>query len=184
MKPTHTILPLLAILLAAGCGQPSESSESSAPAKAPEMTAAIPEAFLSVLSQEVRATEAMSIVAIKQTAKEGDTITVEGKIMGTLHPFIDQRAVVMIGDESTITSCDLMASDRCKTPWDACCDSQDVLTAGMAMVQIVDADGTVIPQGLKGVKGMKELSHLRVTGTVVTAGNGALVINATGIQIK
>ena len=176
MKCNQALLIPLALVLLAGCSKQTSTSSPAEPSTAGS-------ALDKVVGQEVAQTEDMSIVSVKPNAKEGDTITVEGKVMGTLHPFVDHRAVVMIGDESTITSCDLMDDDHCQTPWDACCDAPELRTAGMITVQVVDANGKVVAQGLKGVAGLKELSRVRVRGTVATIGGGALVLNASAIQL-
>ena len=104
--------------------------------------------------------------------------------MGTETPFVDNRALFVVGDEGTLTSCDLRTGDQCRTPWDVCCEPADAIRAGTATIQIVDADGNVLKQSIRGVGGLKELSRVRVEGVVAPQSTeDALIINATGIQI-
>ncbi len=127
---------------------------------------------------------AAEIAAVRKTAKKGDTVTIQGKVMGRKDPFVNGRAMMMLGDPNKITSCDLNHDDGCPTPWDVCCDDPDVIKASTLTVQVLDTDGNLIKEGIKGLAGIKELSQLVVTGTVAdgsTADN--MLINATGIYI-
>ena len=128
---------------------------------------------------------AKSITEVRTAIEVGKQVTLAGKVMGRKDPFIDGRALLMLGDPAKITSCDLMPGDSCVTPWDVCCDDNDVIKASTATIQVVDADGKLIKQGLKGVNGIKELSQLVITGTIAEGSNADnLLINATAIFVK
>ena len=117
-------------------------------------------------------------------AKPGDEIVIHGLIMGRGKVFVDGRASFLLGDREKLTPCNVMPGDECETPWDACCDSKEAKREGIASIQIVDAEGKVLSGGLKGVKGLKELSAVTVSGTVdqsSTAEN--LVVNAKVIHV-
>lgn len=105
--------------------------------------------------------------------------------MGRKDPFVAGRAMLVLGDPAKLTSCDIKDCSECPTPWDVCCDDPDDIKNFTATVQVLDADGKLIKQGLKGNHGIKELSQLIVTGTVAEGSNADnLLINATGIFIK
>jgi len=105
--------------------------------------------------------------------------------MGRKEPFIDGRALVVLGDPAVITSCDLRPGDNCPTPWDVCCDDHGDIKASTATIQILDSNGKPLKQGLKGVSGIKELSNIIVTGTIAEGSNtDNLLVNATGIFVK
>jgi len=128
---------------------------------------------------------ALSIAEIRKSVEPGQTITLAGKVMGNRAPFVEGRAMVVLGDPSKLTSCDLKESDACKTPWDVCCDEPSDIKKFTATIQVIDADGKLINQGLKGVNGIKELSHLIITGTIADESNADnLLVNATGIYVK
>ena len=129
--------------------------------------------------------DAQSIALARASVEVGEIITLKGKIMGRKDPFVDGRAMVVLGDPDKLTSCDLRPEDQCQAPWDVCCDDPDDIKNFTATIQVMDADGKLIKQGLKGIDGMSELSHLVVTGTIAEGSNaGNLLINATGIYVQ
>lgn len=128
---------------------------------------------------------AVAIAEARQTAKAGQKIVISGKVMGRKDPFVSGRAILILGDPAKITSCDLHEDDECQTPWDACCDDPDVIKASTATVQVLDADGKLVKEGLKGLGGIKELSQLVVSGVVAEGSNkDNLLVNATGIYLQ
>lgn len=127
---------------------------------------------------------AVGITEARKDPTPGREIVLSGKVMGKMSPFVDGYALVTLGDPTRITSCDLRTGDDCPTPWDVCCDDQDVITASIATVQVVGEDGRPLRQSLKGIGGMKELSSLVVKGTIAKGSNpNNLLVNATGIHI-
>jgi len=124
------------------------------------------------------------IPALRATIRPGDRIVTEGRIMGVLTPFVGNRAAFVLGDPGTLTPCNERHADGCKTPWDLCCDDPAAIRAGTATVQIVGPGGDVLRTGLKGVRGLRELSRVRVEGVAArTASSEALIIDARSIVI-
>lgn len=118
------------------------------------------------------------------TAKPGDEIVIKGLVMGREKVFVDGRASFLLGDREKLTPCNEMPDDFCPTPWDACCDSPEVKRTAIASIQILDADGRVLAGGLKGVKGLKELSAVTVSGTVdASSSEGNLIVTAKRIHV-
>lgn len=129
--------------------------------------------------------EPQAIHLARTDAKPGDEIVIHGLIMGREKVFVDGRASFLLGDREKLTPCNEKDGDPCQTPWDACCDTPKAKREGIASIQIVDAEGRVLSGGLKGVKGLKELSTVTVSGTVddsSTADN--LVVNAESIHVS
>ncbi|NNC87761.1 MAG: hypothetical protein HKN82_04785 [Akkermansiaceae bacterium] len=175
MKTTTIILSAAAALAVAACKQNEAAGGGAAPAPAGNLEA--------VLTAEAPPNP-VSILEARKNPAAGADVTVTGKIMGRREPFVDGRALVVIGDPAALTSCDLRPGDSCATPWDVCCDEPAVIRKSIATVQVVDADGSPLKEGLKGLGGMKELSSLVVTGTVAEGSNADnFVINATGIHV-
>lgn len=173
-----SILLAAGSLLAAGCGKsPEHPAAEAAPTSEPET--------LMPVFQSVSETDAiLPIPELRVTAKPGDRVILEGKVMGTDQPFVDNRALFVVGDEQTITSCDLLEDDHCATPWDNCCDDPRVVRAGTATIQVVDDNGQVVKESIRGVRNLKELSRVRVRGTVAPQSSPeALIINAEGIDV-
>jgi len=158
--------------LVVGC---SDKTEKPATAVAPT-----PEVFVTV---PLTGTPA-PIPQARKEFKPGDEVLLKGLVMGVLKPFVDGRAVFVLGDEVSITPCNAMDEDHCRTPWDACCDPQEVRAAGTATIQVLGDDGKVLAHGLKGVGGLRELSRVTVRGIVAPMSSAqAFVVNATAIHV-
>lgn len=172
-----TLLIVLSLLLLAGCGRES--------VPAPEVPAEIPAALSAVFQPVPPPADPVAIPGLRTRVAPGDEVVFEAKVMGTETPFIDGRALVVVGDEGTLDSCDVMeGDDHCRTPWDVCCEDREEILNGTVTVQVVDENGKVLPHGLKGVNGLKELSRLRIKGTVAPMSTAqALIVNATAIEL-
>jgi len=179
-KPLHTIVALLgAAVIVTGCGRAGDE----APAAA--TPAPLPPALTAVFTEVSPDAAASPIPELRQTAKPGDAVVFEAKVMGNKQPFVDNRAVFVVGDEGTLISCDMRHAEGCPTPWDNCCDEAEALRTGTATIQVVDDAGAVLRHGLRGVAGLKELSRLRIEGVVAPqATETAFIVNATRIQVR
>lgn len=177
MKIIPVILAACSSLLFVSCEKKSESETTNPPATTSGLE--------SIVLKSAPA-DAKSIGALRSSpATPGASITLKGKVIGSTSPFVAGRAMVLMGDPEKLTSCDIKHGDRCSTPWDVCCDDKDDIKNFTATIQVVDADGKLIKQGLKGLGGIKELSHLVVTGTIAEGSNADnLLINATGIYVQ
>lgn len=172
MKKTSIISLLAGVILMAGCGEKEQSIQT--------LEVEIPPVFVTdpILGTPVPIPEAR----IKLSA--GDEVVLSGLVMGVPHPFVEGRGVFVLGDEGTLTPCDLNAGDTCKMPWDACCDPAEVRMAGTATIQVLGEDGKPIRTGLKGVHGLVELSRVTVSGTVArNSSPEAFILNASAIHI-
>ena len=172
MKRIYVCMTLAAAVLLTGCGD-REVKSGTAPAE-------IPPVFV---EQAVDGTPT-PIPEARTAFKPGDDVLLTGLVMGVRHPFVDGRAVFVLGDEETLTPCDAMPTDHCPTPWDACCDPKEILTEGTATIQVLDESGKPAHISLKGVNGLSELSRVTVTGVVAdNATPEAFIVNASAIHI-
>lgn len=176
MKTILKSLALLPVLALVSCGDK------------PEETTGTPADPASSVLEAVLVTEApadpIPVSEARQSPNPGTEITVTGDIIGKPEVFVDNRAMFTIGDPEKITSCNRMPDDHCTTPWDVCCDDPEVIKSSIATVQVVDEDGRIIKEGLKGLGGMKELSIVTVKGTVAEGSNADnLLINADAIHV-
>lgn len=177
MKQTTLLLTAISIFAFVSCEEKKAATtdDAAAQSKGP----------LSELVLKSAPDGAKAISEVRKTAKEGDQIVISGKVMGRKDPFVDGRAILILGDPNKITSCDLIEGDACRSPWDVCCDDPDVIKASTVTIQVMDDQGKLVKQGLKGLAGIKELSKLVVTGTVADGSNADnLLINATGIYVQ
>lgn len=119
---------------------------------------------------------------IKASAKPGDKVAIRGRIGGSPNPFVEGRAVFTLMGPG-LKACSDNPEDKCATPWDYCCETAADIAKHSAMVQVVDAAGTPLRTGLKGVNGLKELSQVTVQGVVHQANDKILVVSATAIYV-
>ncbi|MDF7799669.1 hypothetical protein P4C99_09335 [Pontiellaceae bacterium B1224] len=172
MKIKMMIGMLAGVILMAGCSKEEQSSEI-VDVEMPAVFVADPIAGTPVAIPEART-----------QFKAGDEVVLTGLIMGVNHPFVEGRGVFVLGDEGTLTPCDLDHADGCKTPWDACCDPAGVRMAGTATIQVLAEDGKPIRTGLKGVEGLAELSRVTVQGEVAANSTpDAFIVNASALHI-
>lgn len=123
------------------------------------------------------------LAAAKKSAKVGDEIVLHGRVAGQKEPLAANRAIVTLLD-TAIATCEHSAMEKCPTPWDACCEPNDVLLANSATIQVVDASGRPLKTGLRGVNGIEPLKELVVVGKVRGQEASTLVVDATGIYVK
>ena len=127
-------------------------------------------------------------VAIHQArtvAKPGDTITIKGRVMGNTKPFVDGRSIFVLGDTETLKACSDNPGDGCETPWDTCCDSPEAIKLGTATIQVVDAKGRVLKEGIENINGLKKLSYVVVSGKVAPGSTAdLLLLNAEAIKVE
>ncbi|GAA5481755.1 hypothetical protein [Haloferula sargassicola] len=179
MNTKHTCLLAATAALLASCSKTETTAEAS-----PASDATAPSAALTAVIDASPEGEAGLIHLVRQTAQPGDTVTVSGRVMGNASPFVDGRAAFILGDPEVLTPCNANPDDACETPWDACCDSKEDKKRGTATIQVVDADGRVLKEGIEGVGGIEKLSTLTVSGTVAEGSTAdLLVINANAIDV-
>lgn len=166
---------LAAASLFAACGESEKSSANVAPAAPPS-----PE-IAAVLSETAPA-GAVSVVEARKSAQAGAKITVEGIVAGTMSPFAEGFASVVLGD-AAMQTCDKIPGDECPTPWDACCADPDVLKGQRLTLQVSDAGGRPVAQSLKGISGLAEMDHVVAEGTVAASSTAEnLVINVSRLH--
>ena len=175
---TKYVLSVLVVagLIVAGCEKQSES--------APKAQAVSLPANLVLASAPA---DAKTIKEVKSTAKDGDEVVMRGVIAGRKDPIAENRAVITLLDPS-IPTCDKAGGnkmgDACNTPWDACCESSDVLAANSATVQVVDYKGAVLKTGLASVPGIKPLKEVTVKGKLHVSPDGkATMVDASGLYV-
>jgi hypothetical protein len=177
MKNTWFLIAATALL--ASCKE--SATTSSNPTATPT---GVPSETLARVLAAAPAGAPMSIHEIRNSAQPGDTITVSGRIMGNSRPFVEGRAVFILGDPTILTPCNEIPGDECDTPWDACCDTPEQKKQGTATIQIVDAEGRVLKEAVEGVGGLEKLAHVTVAGTVAQGSSpDLLLINADAIRL-
>ena len=154
-----------------GCGS------GSTPTAAPQPSAEAAKYFLAA-----EPGEANSVGQVKETAQNGDEVTLVGRIGGSTSPFVSGRASFTVVDTSLVP-CNERQGDSCQTPWDYCCDT-DQLPANTAVVKLVDEQGKTVALDAKDKLGMKELQTVVVKGKAKRDEAGNLTVLAPSLYVR
>jgi hypothetical protein len=125
--------------------------------------------------------DAKPVVEVREAAKDGDEVTITGRIGGSEDPWVKGRASFSIVDPSLLP-CSEKGDDGCPTPWDYCCDS-DRLPQSMATIKIVDDAGQTVSQDAKSLLGVKELARVTIRGQAKRDEAGNLTVLAKQIHV-
>jgi len=161
-------------LLTACSNEGGTQSGSSSSAPAAQAASGIP---AGLFADAVEGT-AKPVLEAKAAASEGDAIVLTGIIAGRRDPFVDGRAVFLVADKSLP-----ICQTECKTPWDFCCEKTEDILANTVTVQVVDASGSPVKEGMRDQNGLAPLSELVIAGTVAQKNGEVMVVNAEKIQV-
>jgi len=179
---TNMLRTVLATVLLAGmltgCSDEPNESNTSGGGGNGKGDAALPDGLL--LTAEPA--DAKGVVAAMAAAKDGDKVTIRGRVGGRKDPFAEQRATLALVDLSLPYCGQNTTGEGCKKPWDYCCEPQARLSKHMVSVQVDGADGKILHTGLKGAGGVKELSEVVVQGVLRDVA-GVKIVHATGIYV-
>jgi hypothetical protein len=167
-----------AVVASTGCSKaPEKSGTATAPTAAAKPS---PEGEKLILPADV--TESQTVIAARESVKDGDEVAVVGRIGGSVDPWIKGRAAFTIVDP-TLMSCSDNPGDGCPTPWDYCCDT-DRLPKATAMVKFVDAEGKSVETDARELLGVKELQTVVVKGKAQRDEAGNLTVLASGLFVR
>ena len=122
------------------------------------------------------------VSAVVAAAKDGDEVVVTGRVGGAHKVFVDGFAAFTIID-AAVAPCGTDKMDDCKTPWDYCCDTPDVLAANGLSVELV-ADGQPLRASARGFHGLDHLKTVVVTGKVARDPAGNVRVLASGLHVQ
>lgn len=175
LNTSLSLILIAAASLLTSCGNSEKASTEAKPASPPHpaITAAL---------SETAPEGAVSVVAARKAAKPGEAITIEGIVAGTMSPFAEGFASVVVSDLA-VETCDKNPGESCPTPWDACCADPDALKGMRLTLQVSGDDGRPVAQSLKGISGLKEMDKVIAEGTVATISTPEnLVINVARLH--
>jgi hypothetical protein len=170
---TRAIWASVVLAAATGCG----GGTSPAPTVAEKAPTAPAEGTKYLLAAEPAGVK--GVIDARKAVKDGDAVTLVGRIGGSEKPFVEGRAVFTIVDPS-LEPC---AEKGCPTPWDYCCSTDELPTA-TATVKLAEADGKAVASDARKLLGLKELQTVVVTGTAKRDDAGNLTVLATGLFVR
>lgn len=168
MKSTWTIL--LGMALLTGCGTKAGNQV--------EKPAIDGTPFLA----QSEPADAQDVIGVRESAKDGDEITVVGRIGGGSNPWVEGRAAFSIVDNS-LKACSDIPGDDCPKPWDYCCET-DKLPASTALVKVVDDKGELVMADARQLLNVKELSTVVVKGKAQRDEAGNLTVLARIVHVR
>ena len=181
MKILTTTICLTAALVLNGCTSEAPDSTAQGPSKPVEKASGLPADLMLASAPD---DEVGALGATKSAAAIGDEVIFEGRIGGSVDPFVADRAMFLIADSSLLI-CSEIHGDTCKTPWDYCCEPRDSLLANTATVQVVGDDGKPIKVSLRGEHGLVETATVVVKGIVSAKDEaGTFVVDATSLYVR
>lgn len=172
-----TVMTFLSATLL-GCTSETSSTTSSDSIQQPGLAVVDGSAYL--LSSEPK--DPASVIHLREEAATDDEVLLVGCIGGSTNPWIEGRAAFTIVDLS-LKSCNDKLEDRCPTPWDYCCETDKLPTAG-ALIKFVDDAGKVLKADPKTLFGVKELSTVIIKGSAKRDDADNLTVLASGIFVK
>ncbi len=168
----------VAITLVVGCGNSTPAPENKSTTElAPSKPTATTEILLT--SEPAGAEE---VIKARESAQNDEEVVIVGRIGGSENPWVDGRAVFSIVDNS-LKACSDIPGDGCEKPWDYCCET-DKLPTAMALIKVVDEDGTLIKEDARKLLNLKELQTVVVKGKAKRDDTGNLTVFANGIFVR
>ena len=116
----------------------------------------------------------------RQSAQDGDSVSLVGHIGGSSEPFVDGIAAFTIVD-TKVSYCP--PEENCPKPWDYCC-TQNEVKDNIATIKIVNEQGNPVMEHAKQLPGVKELSLVVVEGKAKRDDQGNLSVLASKVFIK
>jgi hypothetical protein len=123
---------------------------------------------------------AMAVGDARRSVKDAEEVVLVGRIGGSAEPFVDGIAAFTLVDLK-VPHCS--AAEGCPTPWDYCCE-QNQVKDNIATIKIVDAAGTPVPNDARELLGVKELTTVVVRGKAKRDANGNLALLADQVYVK
>ncbi len=124
--------------------------------------------------------DATDVVAARKDSKDQQEIVVVGRIGGRVNPWAKGMAAFSIVDR-TLTPCNEIEGDTCKTPWDYCCEAN--LSKATLLVMLTNKDGKVVKKDARELLGVKELDTVTLVGKAKRDKAGNVSILASKVYI-
>lgn len=171
MKAFYVLTALLiAVVLILGCGQSPESSNKTASAGGQKF----------LLSTEPLG--AKNVSDVRDSSKNDEEVSVVGRIGGRKDPWVPHMAGFTIAD-LTMVPCNEREGDTCPTPWDYCCEDENIIAKKTLPVRFLNEQGEVINTDARELLAVKELSTVVVRGKIKRDKDSIKLI-ADGIYVK
>lgn len=171
MNKIMIVIGITSVGFLTACSRPADQ-QSEPPAASAEVT---------IFTDTAPVGDPTPIPEARKQFKPGDEVMLEGLVMGA-SSFVDNRAIVIIGDQKMPTACSATSADGCATDTD--CAPVDRSQVATAAIQVVDENGDVLHVGLKGQNGLTEMSQIKVAGIVAPMSTPeGFIVNASSLYV-
>lgn len=170
------LLTLLASLVACGGGCGSASGTASPPSG----SLAGVDATQFMLNEEPQG--AVGVIAARESAQDGASLVLVGRIGGAENPWIDGRAAFTLLDASVSVVAEGEGSDEDEVCLGQCCASERLNST--TLVKVVDQQGQLVPVDSRKLLGLKESDMVVVEGTAQKDQHGNFVMLARGVYVR
>ena len=161
-------------LLASGCN--SSSTQSDAVSASPASI----DGSKFLLAEEPD--DAIGVIEARESATDGDSIVVVGRIGGAANPWVEGRAAFTLIDASKLIVADGQESGAGEICMDDCCAEE---RAGCTtLVKVIDADGRLVPADARKLLGINNSDMIVVRGKVSKDETGNFAILASGVHVR
>ena len=124
--------------------------------------------------------DAAEVIATRKDSKDQQDIVVVGRIGGRVNPWVKGMAAFSVVDRS-LTPCNEIEGDTCKTPWDYCCEPN--LSKATLLVMVTDKNSKVVRKDARELLGVKELDSVTLVGKVKRDKAGNVSILASKLYV-
>ena len=177
MKPIHflSLLTLLSLPVAVGCGAAGESSVKAAHAAPVSIDGS---KFL--LDEEPE--DAVGVIEAREEAADGQSIVLVGRIGGSTNPWIEGRAAFMLLDASMNVVAEGEDSEEGEICTGDCCATERLNCT--TLVKVVDAEGKLVAVDSRELLGLKESDMVVIAGKAKKDDSGNFVMLASGVYVR
>ncbi len=173
MRSRNFICTLLAVLvLAGGCNRQPVTTTRESEETSPDRS------YLATVEPD----HPRGIMEVRETAQDGESVVVVGRIGGSENPWVEGRAAFSLVDQA-LQACSDKEGDECKMPWDYCCET-DRLPKATLLVKLVDDSGQLVKQDARQLLGVQELQTLVVKGTAQRDDAGNVTVSARQVFVR
>lgn len=120
------------------------------------------------------------VLAVRKNVKDQQDIVVVGRIGGRKNPWVMDAAAFSIVDRS-LTPCNELEGDTCKTPWDYCCATN--LPKSTLLVLFYSVDGKLVKKDARSLLGVRELDTVVIQGKAKRDKAGNVTIVASKMYV-
>jgi hypothetical protein len=124
--------------------------------------------------------DAAEVIATRKDSKDQQEIVVVGRIGGRVNPWVKGMAAFSIVDR-TLTPCNEIEGDTCKTPWDYCCEPN--LSKATLLVMVTDKNGKTVKKDARQLLGVKELDTVTLIGKLKRDKAGNVSVLASKLYV-